>query len=79
MDLKDKRLIDQMDLDEQAKYTKDLNQILSDAQDKFEACEVVHNPINLLKKLKPKSADETHKEKASDQKADQRATKGSTQ
>ena len=55
MDLKDKRLIDQMDLDEQGKYTKDLNQTLPDAQDKFEACEVVHNPINLLKKLKPKN------------------------
>lgn len=74
MEIKDKRYFEQMDIMEQGKYLKDINDILQDVQDKLEECEVVYRPINLLKKLK-KAGDESQKEKASDRTQDQSATK----
>jgi len=72
-EIKDKRYFEQMDIIEQAKYIKNINESLPDLQDKLEECEVTYRPINLLKKLK-KAVDESQKEKASDQAQDQSAT-----
>jgi hypothetical protein len=74
MEIKDKRFFEQMDIIEQGKYLKDINDILPDLQDKLEECEVTFRPINLLGKLK-KAVDESQKEKASDRTQDQSATK----
>jgi hypothetical protein len=73
MEIKDKRFYDQMDITEQGKYTKDINDIITDVQDKLEECEITYRPINLLKKLK-KAVDESQKEKASARVQDQGTT-----
>jgi hypothetical protein len=73
MEIKDKRFFEQTDIIEQVKYIKDINDILPDAQDKFEECEITYRPINLLKKLK-KAVDESQKEKVSDRTQEQSAT-----
>ena len=74
METKDKRFINQMDIIEQGKHLKDINDILLDVQDKSEECEVTYRPINLLKKLK-KAVNESQKEKASDRTQAQSAAK----
>jgi hypothetical protein len=73
MEIKDKRFYEQMDITEQGKYIKDINEIISDVQDKLEECEITYRPINLLKKLK-KAVDESQKEKAADRIQDQGTT-----
>jgi hypothetical protein len=61
MDIKDKRLIEHMELAEQEKYVKDISGLLPDGQNKLEECEIIHKPINLLKRLKQKPVDESKK------------------
>ena len=61
MDIKDKRFVEHMELAEQEKYIKDISGRLPDVQHKFEECEITHKPINLLKRLKQKSVDESKK------------------
>jgi hypothetical protein len=74
MEIKDKRLFEQMDIIEQGKYLKDISDVLVDAQDKLEECEVTYRPINLIKKSK-KAVDESQKEKVFDRTQDQIAAK----
>jgi hypothetical protein len=52
MEIKDKRLIKRMDLDCQAKSNKELIKIIPDSKEKMEEFELVHEPINLLNKIK---------------------------
>jgi hypothetical protein len=73
MNIKDKRLFEQMDTIEQGKYIKDISDIMPDIQDKLEECEITYKPINILKKIK-KAVDESYKEKASDPTQGQSAT-----
>jgi hypothetical protein len=65
MDLRDKRLFMQMDIEDQDKYIKNIADSIQDCKDKFEECEITHNPINLLKIMKHKQLDESKKEKIS--------------
>lgn len=65
MDLKDKRLVNQMDIEDQNKYMKNIADTIPDCKDKFEEFEVAHSPINLFKKIKRKQLDEGQKEKTS--------------
>jgi hypothetical protein len=74
MEIKDKRLYEQMDIIEQGKYLKDISGVLVDAQEKLEECEITYRPINLLKKSK-KAVDESQKEKVFDRTQDQSAAK----
>lgn len=64
MEIKDKRFVEQMDLIEQEKYLKNLKDILVDAHEKLEVCEITYRPIQLQKRLK-KALHEGQKEKAS--------------
>jgi G3E family GTPase len=64
MEIKDKRFVEQMDLMEQEKYLKNLKDILVDANEKLEVCEISYRPIQLQKRLK-KALHEGQKEKAS--------------
>ena len=61
MDIKDKRLVEHMELAEQEKYVKDVSGLLPDGQNKLEECEITLKPINLLKRLKQKPVDESKK------------------
>ncbi len=63
MEIKDKRFVEQMDLIEQEKYLKQLKDVLVDAHDKLETCEISYRPIQLQKRLK-KALHEGQKEKA---------------
>lgn len=62
MDIKDKRLVEHMELVEQEKYLKDVSGLLPDGQNKLEECEITLKPINLLKRIKQKPVDESKKE-----------------
>ncbi len=64
MDLKDKRLVMQMDIEDQDKYIKNILEKIPDCNEKLEECEITHNPINILKKLK-QQLNEKNKEKIS--------------
>ena len=57
MDVKDKRLVERMNIVEQEKYNKGALKQIPDATDKYEVIEIEHEPINLLKKLKDKTSD----------------------
>jgi len=54
MGLKDKRLIDRMKPEEKEKYLESLLKNLPDCKDEFEYCEIEHEDINLLEKIKQK-------------------------
>ncbi len=54
MEIKDKRLVDRMNVVEQEKYYKELSRIIPDAQDCYEEIEIDHDPICLLKKTTSK-------------------------
>jgi len=62
MDIKDKRLVEHMELVEQEKYIKDIFGLLPDGQNKLEECEITHKTINLIKRIKQKPVDESKKE-----------------
>ena len=52
MEIKDKRLLDRMDLQQQQKYNEKIVKLATNAADKFEDLEINHEPINLLKKIR---------------------------
>ena len=52
MEIKDKRLLDRMDLQHQKKYNEKISKLVPNAADKFEDLEIIHEPINLLEKIK---------------------------
>lgn len=57
MKITDKRLIDRMDLDQQAEFFNKLLKTVPNAANKYEEIEVSHDPINLLEKIKWKLRD----------------------
>jgi hypothetical protein len=61
MDIKDKRLIERMEPEEQDKYIRDISGRLPDVQHKLEEYEITHKQINLLKRLRQKPVDESKK------------------
>ena len=55
MEIKDKRLLDKMNVVEREKYLKDIYKSIPDADDKYDELEVTHEEINLLQKIKNKN------------------------
>lgn len=62
-EIKDKRLVNRMDMVQQEKYLEKIDKVVPDASDKFEELEVTHEPIDLLNKIKSRKND---REKVSD-------------
>ena len=62
MKLEDKRLIDQMPPAEKQKYLQEQDNLIPDADGKFEECQITHEPINLLGKLAKKKLPEDKEE-----------------
>ena len=56
MELKDKRLMNKSYTVNQDKYLECLNDLIPDAADKYEEVETIHEPINLLNKIKSRQA-----------------------
>jgi len=56
MELKDKRLMNKSYTVNQDKYLEGLNDLIPDAVDKYEEVETIHEPINLLNKIKSRRA-----------------------
>jgi len=59
MELKDKRLLNLVDTENQNKYLEGVNSSVPDADKKYEEIEVIHEPINLLHKIKTRQAEKS--------------------
>jgi len=59
MELRDKRLLNIIDTENQSKYLEGLNNSVPDAAKKYEKIEVIHEPINLLNKIKSRQAEKS--------------------
>jgi hypothetical protein len=57
LEIKDKRLVNRMDMVQQQKYLEKIGKVVPDASDKFEELEVTHEPIGLLNKIKSRKID----------------------
>jgi hypothetical protein len=71
MAITDKRLIDKMTPAEKEKYLNEIENSIPIADEKFEECEVGHEPVDLLNKIQGKQSTEPEDEETPETTEDQ--------